>query len=101
MANVSGVSETHNTPEGSISFIVKNIEYYLPVGDKINSEEELTKLEEELKYTRGFLKSVQKKLQNERFVQNAPEAVVAKEKEKQADAESKIAALEAQIKGMG
>ena len=101
LANVSGVSETHNTPEGSISFIVKNIEYYLPVGDKINSEEELTKLEEELKYTRGFLKSVQKKLQNERFVQNAPEAVVAKEKEKQADAESKIAALEAQIKGMG
>jgi valyl-tRNA synthetase len=53
-------------------------------------EEELKKLEEELKYTKGFLNSVMKKLSNERFVNNAPEAVVANEKAKQADAEAKI-----------
>jgi valyl-tRNA synthetase len=63
----------------------------------LDVEEELKKLEEELKYTKGFLNSVIKKLSNERFVNNAPEAVVAKEKAKQADAEAKIKVLEEQI----
>ena len=60
----------------------------------------LKKLEEELKYTEGFLNSVMKKLSNERFVNNAPEKVVAVERQKQADAEQKIAALKAQIEAL-
>ena len=100
LANISIISETKEKPEGVVSFIVKNVEYYLPVGDKIDTEAELKKLEEELKYTQGFLISVQKKLSNERFVQNAPDAVIKKEREKETDAESKIAALKVQIEGL-
>ena len=98
LANISHISELKEKPEGAVSLIIKNIEYYLPIGDKIDKEEELKKQEEELKYTQGFLISVQKKLSNERFVQNAPEAVIKKEREKQTDAESKINALKSQIK---
>ena len=101
LANISDFTEVKEKPEGAVSFIVKNIEYYLPVGDRINLEEEKKKLENELTYTRGFLESVMKKLNNERFVQSAPEAVVQKEKEKKADAENKIAALVAQLSQMG
>jgi len=63
----------------------------------INVEEELTKLKEELSYTEGFLKSVSKKLSNERFVANAPEQVVANERKKVADAEAKIETLKSSI----
>jgi valyl-tRNA synthetase len=63
-------------------------------------EEELKKLEEELKYTRGFLTSVMKKLENDRFVSSAPAAVVATERAKQADAEAKIKVLEERIAGL-
>lgn len=98
LANVSDVHELKVKPEGAVSFIVKNIEYYLETGGKIDVEEEIRKLTEELEYTRGFLNSVMKKLNNERFVQNAPEAVVKKEKDKKADAEGKISVLEKQIK---
>ncbi|MCF8380444.1 MAG: valine--tRNA ligase [Bacteroidales bacterium] len=97
LANVSELTEVEENPEGGVSFIVKNIEYYLPIGDKIDTEAELKRLEAELEYTIGFLDSVKKKLANERFVSGAPEAVVLKEKEKLADAESKIASLKIQI----
>ncbi len=100
LANLSEITLVNEKPEGAISFIVKNIEYYLPVGDKIDSEAELKKMEEELKYTIGFLNSVKKKLANDRFVSSAPEVVVLKEREKQADAKSKIAALEIQIEAI-
>ena len=100
LANLSEITLVDEKPEGAISFIVKNIEYYLPVGDKIDSEAELKKMEEELKYTIGFLNSVKKKLANDRFVSSAPEVVVLKEREKQADAESKIAALKIQIEAI-
>ena len=76
---------------------MKGHEFFVPVSGKIDVEAEKNKLEEELKYTKGFLASVQKKLSNERFVNNAPEQVVAIEKKKQADAEAKIAALEASL----
>ena len=66
----------------------------------MNTEELKSKLEEDLKYTRGFLESVMKKLGNEKFVQGAPAQVVANERKKQADAEAKIAAIEAQLKGL-
>ncbi len=63
----------------------------------VDVEAELAKLEEELKYTHGFLNSVRRKLGNERFVNNAPAAVVEKEQQKKADAESKIKVIEEQI----
>lgn len=97
LANLSEVEIISGEPENAISFIVKNVEYFVPVGKMVNAEEEIVKLEEELSYTRGFLSSVQGKMSNERFVQNAPAVVVDKEKQKMADAEGKIAVLEAQI----
>ena len=97
LANLSEVELISGEPESAVSFIVKNVEYFVPVGTLVNAEEEIAKLEEELNYTRGFLGSVQKKMSNERFVQNAPAEVVEKEKQKMADAEGKIAVLEAQI----
>jgi valyl-tRNA synthetase len=97
LANLSEVEIISGEPENAISFIVKNVEYFVPVGKMVNAEEERAKLEEELSYTRGFLRSVQAKMSNKSFVQNAPAAVVDKEKQKMADAEGKIAVLEAQI----
>jgi valyl-tRNA synthetase len=100
MGIVSSISITENKVEGAISFIVKNVEYYLPLGDLLDAEEEIAKLEKELDYTKGFLLSVTEKLSNERFVNNAPDAVVASEKKKQADAEAKIRTLMEQIEGL-
>ena len=97
LANLSQVETIAEDPGGTVSFIVKNVEYFLPVGDLVNVEEELEKLESELGYTLGFWKSVQKKLDNDSFVKNAPEAVVEKERQKMADAAAKITVLESQI----
>jgi valyl-tRNA synthetase len=97
LANLSAVEMITEEPEGAVSFIVKNVEYFVPVGSMVDAGEELMKLEAELEYTRGFLSSVQKKMSNERFVQHAPEQVVEKERQKMADAEGKISVLEAQI----
>jgi len=77
----------------SISFIVGTTEYAVPVGNLINIEEEIAKLEAELKYQEGFLRSVMGKLSNEKFVTNAKPEIVENERKKQADAESKIKAL--------
>ena len=73
------------------------VECFVPFTQNIDKDAELKKLEDELEYTRGFLQSVMKKLSNERFVSGAPEKVVAIERQKQADAEQKIKALEEQI----
>ncbi len=97
LCNLSGVHYTFEKKEGSITFMVKSTEFYIPLDEHIDAEAEISKLEEELKYNRGFLQAVMKKLSNERFVNNAPEAVVVKEKQKKKDAESKISVLEAQI----
>ena len=72
----------------------KSNEYFIPIGGAIDVEAEIKKITEELNYTKGFLQSVQKKLSNERFVNNAPEKVVAIERKKAADAEAKIDTLE-------
>jgi len=77
--------------------MVGTTEYAIPLGDTINVEEELKKLEADLKYNEGFLASVMKKLGNERFVSNAPAQVVANEQKKKADAEQKIAAIKEAI----
>lgn len=90
LGNVEELTYVNEKPEGALSFRVRSNEYFIPVTGAVNVEEEISKLEEELKYTEGFLKSVQKKLSNERFVNNAPEQVVAMEKKKEADAVAKI-----------
>jgi valyl-tRNA synthetase len=94
MANLSEVSFTPVKQEGAASFHVKTTEYYIPLEGKLDFAGELIKINEELKYVRGFLESVMKKLDNERFVKNAPAAVIDMERKKQSDAESKIKSLE-------
>ena len=100
LGNISTLEYVNEKVNGAISFRVKSNEYFIPLGDNLNVEEELEKLEKELEYTRGFLKSVQKKLSNERFVNNAPEQVIANERKKEADAESKIQVLEESIRNL-
>ncbi len=83
-----------------MSFRVKSNDYFIPVAGAIDVDAEKAKLEEELNYTRGFLKSVEKKLSNERFVSGAPAKVVEMEQQKKADAEAKIEAIEASLKSL-
>ena len=97
LGNLTEVKVTDVKVDGASSFLVKTTEFFVPLGDKLDVEEELKKLSAELDYTKGFLNSVMKKLSNEKFVNSAPEAVVNGERKKQADAEAKIVALEAQI----
>ncbi len=96
LVNVSSWEQTKNAPEQALSFRVNAQEYFVPVAAS-NLEEERSKIEEELAYQEGFLKSVKKKLSNERFVANAPEQVVAMERKKAADAQEKIAALKLRL----
>lgn len=100
LGNISNLTYTTETVENALSFRVKSNEYFIPANDSIDVAAELLKLEEELKYTEGFLKSVQKKLSNERFVSGAPEQVVASEKKKEADAVAKIGTLKASLKNL-
>jgi valyl-tRNA synthetase len=100
MGNLSALSEVSEEVKLSASFLVKSTTFFVPMGGTIDVEEELKKLQAELDYTKGFLASVMKKLSNERFVSSAPEAVVATERAKQADAEAKIKVLEDQIAGL-
>ncbi len=101
LAGISTMERLEMKPEGAVSFIIKDTEYYLVVGDKVDKEAEIKKLKEELEYTKGFLTSVMKKLNNQRFVENAPESVIKKERDKQSDAEMKIQSLEKQLKDLG
>ena len=97
LCNLTAVESVENKAEGSASFMVGTTEYAVPLGNLINVEEELKKLEADLKYNEGFLQSVLKKLSNEKFVSKAPANVIEMERKKQADAESKIAALKESI----
>jgi len=97
LCNIANIQYVSEKVPGSVSFIELNTEYYIPLGDTINVEEEIAKLQTELQYTEGFLQSVMKKLSNEKFVAGAPEQVVAMEKKKMADAEEKIAIINEQI----
>ncbi|MBT8185323.1 MAG: class I tRNA ligase family protein, partial [Eudoraea sp.] len=94
LTNVSKIDYVNEAVDAALSFRVKSNEYFVPVKGAIDVEEEIKKISEELKYTRGFLASVLRKLSNERFVNNAPEQVIAIERKKQADAEAKIETLE-------
>ncbi len=94
LGNISSLEYVTEKVDGALSFRVKSNEYFIPISGNINVEEEVTKLTEELKYIQGFLKSVQAKLSNEKFVNGAPEKVLANEKQKEADALAKIATIE-------
>jgi len=94
LCNISEISKVESKVENALAFRVKSNEYFIPFSENIDVKEELIKLTEELNYTKGFLVSVQKKLSNERFVNNAPEQVLANERKKEADAVAKIAMLE-------
>jgi valyl-tRNA synthetase len=94
------VEETSEKIEGAVSFRVQSAEFFIPLEGVADAAEELRKLEEELSYTRGFLRSVMAKLENDRFVQHAPEKVVDKERKKQQDAEKKIQVLEERIQDL-
>ena len=97
LCNLSSISVVETKAEGAASFLVGTTEYAVPLGNLINVEEELKKLEADLKYQEGFLQSVLKKLSNEKFVSKAPANVIEMERKKQSDAETKIAALKESI----
>ena len=100
LCNVSEVSYVAEAPAGAFGFIVGSTEFFVPLTGSVDVEAEIKKLEEELRYAQGFLKSVEAKLSNERFVSGAPAAVVDKERKKKADAEAKIAVIEQQLAGL-
>ncbi|MBI9037781.1 MAG: valine--tRNA ligase [Bacteroidales bacterium] len=97
LCNLNKIDYTDEKVEDSLSFIVKSTEFFIPMSDLLDPESEIKKLEDDLKYTKGFLISVSKKLSNERFVNNAPEKVVEMERKKQLDAEAKIKVIEEQL----
>lgn len=97
LCNLNTIRYVNNKVPGAASFLIKGNEFYVPLGDKIDVEAEINKLNQELEYTRGFLKSVMVKLSNERFVANAKPEVVDVERRKMADAELKIKTIEEQI----
>ena len=101
LTNVSEITYVSEAVDGALSFRVKSNEYFIPIKGAIDIDAEIKKIEEELKYTKGFLLSVQKKLSNERFVSNAPEQVIAIERKKQSDAEAKIETLEKSLASLG
>jgi len=97
LCNLSEIEMTNEDIKGAVSFLVKTSGFFIDLGEKADVEGELKKLEEELSYTKGFLKSVMGKLSNEKFVSGAPAQVVEVERKKQADAEDKIRSLEERI----
>ena len=95
LGNIGEFSFKDEKVQNALSFVIQSDEFYLPIKEgEIDLEAEKAEISKELEYTKGFLNSVMKKLSNERFVNNAPEQVVANEEKKQADAESKIKVLE-------
>ena len=93
LANLSSIDNVAEKDGAAASFLVGTAEFAVPLADNINVEEEIKKIEADLKYYEGFLASVMKKLSNEKFVNNAPAKVIEMERKKQADAEAKIATL--------
>jgi len=100
MGNIKELDYISEKIEGALTYRVKSNEYFIPMEGTINIEDEIAKLTEELKYTKGFLKSVQGKLKNERFVNNAPEKVIAMERQKEGDALAKIETLTRSLEGL-
>lgn len=101
LGNLNTIENNAQAIEGALSFRVKSNEYFIPIAGAIDVTAEINKIKEELKYTEGFLVAVRKKLSNQRFVDNAPEQVVAVERKKVADAEAKIATLKKSLESLG
>jgi len=97
LGNLESINYVSETVDGALTFRVKSNEYFVPMAGAVNMEEEIKKLTDELFYTEGFLKSVQNKLSNERFVAGAPEQVIANERKKEADALAKIETLKTSL----
>lgn len=100
LGNVGQLDYVTEGINGALTFRVRSNEYFIPVAGAVNIEEEIAKLTEELNYNKGFLKSVQAKLSNEKFVNSAPEKVVAMERQKEADARAKIATIEQSLEAL-
>lgn len=98
LANLTEIHRSEEKSEGSISFVIGTDEFAVPMANLINAEEEIKKLEEDLEYQKKFLLGVEKKLSNENFVARAPEQVIALERKKKADAESRIQTIEQSLK---
>ncbi|MEE9350164.1 MAG: valine--tRNA ligase [Flavobacteriaceae bacterium] len=94
LCNISSINKSKESVDNALSFRVKSNEYFIPFSETIDVEAEKIKIQEELNYVTGFLKSVQKKLSNERFVNNAPDKVIEIERKKEADALQTIKTLE-------
>ena len=101
MANVGAIEVVTEKDATSASFMVGTNEYAVPLGSMIDIEAERAKIEQQLKHLEGFLAGIKKKLSNEKFVANAPEAVVALERKKQSDSEEKIATLKEALEKLG
>jgi valyl-tRNA synthetase len=100
LGNIEKFEKMKSKPEAAISFMVDAQEYFVPLSDRVDVEAEIAKLKEDLKYQQGFLKSVEKKLSNERFVNNAPAKVVDVEKKKKTDTVEKIEKIEEMLKNL-
>jgi valyl-tRNA synthetase len=100
LCNLSELSFVSEKQEGAASFMIGTTEFFIPHTGKIDIESELAKINEELDYNRGFLVNVMKKLENERFVKNAPASVLELEQKKKSDAELKIKSLEEALKSL-
>jgi valyl-tRNA synthetase len=98
LCNLSQISFVSEKQAGAVSFMVKTTEYFIPISGNLDVEGELAKIQEELDYNRGFLVSVMKKLENHRFVQNAPAKVLELERKKELDTLSKIKSLEERLR---
>ena len=102
LANVSEIRHVNSIDDSltGVSFMAGTVKVFVPLEGLVDASEELTRLESELKYLQGFLKSVRGKLSNEKFVSHAPETVVAAERKKEADALSKIESIEHSLKAL-
>ena len=100
LTNIVSIEYITSKVDGALAFRVKSNEYFIPVSGSVDVEAEIAKLTEELNYTKGFLKSVQAKLSNEKFVNGAPAQVLENERKKEADALSKIATIEQSLAGL-
>lgn len=100
LCNISNLEYISDKKEGALSLMVRTTEMFIPLGDTINKEEEIKKLQNDLKYYEGFAKSVKGKLSNEKFVSGAPAQVVENERKKLSDAEQKISSIAEQLKSL-
>jgi len=97
LANLSEITYSSEKPQNAQAIVIKSNEYFIPLSDAVDVKQESQKLADELDYTKGFLSSIEKKLNNDNFVKNAPAPVVEIERKKCADAQSRIKVLEEQI----